>query len=50
MREAKHFAAKWPDILENGDPFFNQNLFEIVPEYRNMKYDDTFWDRWSEQG
>lgn len=50
MREAKHFATKWPDILKNGDPFFNQNLFEIVPEYRNMKYDDTFWDRWSEQG
>lgn len=50
MREAKHFAAKWPDILKNGDPFFNQNLFEIVPEYRNMKYDETFWDRWSEQG
>lgn len=49
IREGKHFAAKWPEILETGDPYFPQSLFEIVPEYRNMKYDDTFWDRWSEE-
>lgn len=49
MQEGKHFAAKWPEILEKGDPYFNQNLFEIVPEYRGMKYEESFWDQWSEE-
>ena len=25
-REIKMFADKWPDILKNGDPYYNPNL------------------------
>ena len=25
-REANRFLAKWPDILEKGDPYYNVNL------------------------
>lgn len=47
MAEGRKFEAKWQEVLNKGDPYFNQQLYEAAAEYEGMKFNNTYWNKWS---